>query len=277
MTPRVHMFTSTPGEMDTNSFLIETSGHVVAVDTQFLGTPARLFRKMLDTIGKPLHSVVITHPHPDHFNGTDIFLQGLSDVPILSTAETLEGIRACATKVRDKWLPMYGDEYPILTRFPNTGLAREHHLRVDGSEILIHSIGAGEARDISIIYVADSRDLILGDVLYDRTHAWVFEQHSREWLAQLEDIKRVYRDTKTVYSGHGGQGPLQLVDEQREYIERFRDIVLDASHGGAMTAEQKSLAVARVKQTYPQFKQDWWVAINVGAMAREIGLELVTE
>jgi glyoxylase-like metal-dependent hydrolase (beta-lactamase superfamily II) len=275
MRPKVHMFTSTPGEMDTNSFLIETDRAVVAIDTQFLGTPARLFRQQLDAIGKPLHSLIITHPHPDHFNGTDVFLKGLSGVPIYATKETLEGIHGCASKVRDKWLPMYGDEYPVITRFPNSMLQREHLLKVDDCEILIHSIGTGEATDISIVYVPASRELILGDVLYDRTHAWVFEQHSREWLAQLKDIKQRYRDAQKVYSGHGGSGPMGLVDEQRVYIERLGDIVRSASRDNALDAEQKSAAVAQVKREYANFKQDWWVAINVGAMAREIGLTVV--
>src|ERR1700722_11368888 len=83
MVAKVHMFTSTPGEMDTNSFLIETAASVVAIDTQFLGTPARQFRAMLDAIDKPLRAVVITHPHPDHFNGNVVFLEGLTDIPIL--------------------------------------------------------------------------------------------------------------------------------------------------------------------------------------------------
>jgi glyoxylase-like metal-dependent hydrolase (beta-lactamase superfamily II) len=274
MVAKVHMFTSTPGEMDTNSFLIETAASVVAIDTQFLGTPARQFRAMLDAIGKPLRAVVITHPHPDHFNGTDVFLEGLTDIPILSTRETLAGIHACATKVRDKWLPMYGEEYPVITRFPSVVIGRKHTLTFDGTDIIIDSIGPGEAVDISIVYVPESRDLILGDVLYDRTHAWILEQHSREWLVQLEDIKTRYVDAKTVYSGHGGSGPMSMLDEQAAYIRRFREIVADGASDNAMTPKQKSAVVARIKKTYPDFKQDWWVAINVDAMARELGVEL---
>jgi glyoxylase-like metal-dependent hydrolase (beta-lactamase superfamily II) len=274
MVAKVHMFTSTPGEMDTNSFLIETAASVVAIDTQFLGTPARQFRAMLDAIGKPLRAVVITHPHPDHFNGTDVFLEGLTDIPILSTRETLAGIHACATKVRDKWLPMYGEEYPVITRFPNVVIGRKHTLTFDGTDIIIDSIGPGEAVDISIVYVPESRDLILGDVLYDRTHAWILEQHSREWLVQLEDIKTRYAGAKTVYSGHGGSGPMSMLDEQAAYIRRFREIVADGASDNAMTPKQKSAVVARIKKTYPDFKQDWWVAINVDAMARELGVEL---
>jgi glyoxylase-like metal-dependent hydrolase (beta-lactamase superfamily II) len=274
MVAKVHMFTSTPGEMDTNSFLIETAASVVAIDTQFLGTPARQFRAMLDAIDKPLRSVVITHPHPDHFNGTDVFLEGLTDIPILSTQETLKGIHACATKVREKWLPMYGEEYPVITRFPNLIIGRRHTLTFDGTEIIIDSIGPGEAIDISIVYVPESRDLILGDVLYDRTHAWILEQHSREWLVQLEDIKNRYPDAKTVYSGHGGSGAMSMLDDQAAYIRRFREIVAEGASDNAMTPKQKSAVVARIKKTYPDFKQDWWVAINVDAMARELGVEL---
>jgi glyoxylase-like metal-dependent hydrolase (beta-lactamase superfamily II) len=275
MVAKVHMFTSTPGEMDTNSFIIETARSAVAIDTQFLATPARQFRTMLDEIGKPLRAVVITHPHPDHFNGTDIFLEGISDVPILATAATIAGIHGCASKIREKWLPMYGDEYPVLSRFPNQMISGMHRLEIDGTEIIVDSIGTGEAIDISIVHVPESSDLILGDVLYDRTHAWVFEQHSRQWLDQLEDIKRRYAGVRTVYSGHGGKGPLSLIDEQIDYIRKFQTFVIEGASGGSITPKQKSAIIARVKHTYPEFKQDWWVAINVDAMARELGIAAV--
>jgi glyoxylase-like metal-dependent hydrolase (beta-lactamase superfamily II) len=273
---KVHMFTATPGEIDTNSFLIETSNSVVAVDAQFLATPARQVRALLDRIGKPLAALIITHAHPDHFNGIDVLLEGIADVPILSTPLTLSGIHACASKIRDKWLPMYGAaEYPVVTRFPNVMIKREQRLTVDDTEIHIDSLGPGEAPDISIVNLPQSGDLLLGDVLYDRTHAWVFEQHSREWLAQLNDIQQRYPRTEIAYSGHGGAGPLSLIDGLRDYIERLRDFVVEGSSAGAVSPRERSAIIARVKQTFAGYRQDWWVPINVEAMARECGISVM--
>ncbi|MFC0303497.1 MBL fold metallo-hydrolase [Sphingomonas sp. C8-2] len=275
--PKVHMFTSTPGEMDTNSFLIETERSIVAVDTQFLATPARQVRAIIDAIGKPLVGVIISHSHPDHFNGTQILTEGFGDVPIMATQAVADGMRGCADRIREKWLPMYGSDYPAETIYPNRIVEGGHVLSVDGADIVIDSLGPGEAPDLCVVWVPGSGDMIAGDLIYDGVHAWVVEQRSQEWIDQLEDVKRRYVDARCFYSGHGGTGSTRLLDDQVAYIERFRDFVHEGARDGTIDQKQKSAIIVCIKQHFAGFKQDWWVPINVDAMANELGLLVLPE
>ena len=101
---------------------------------------------------------------------------------------------------------MYGDEYPAITRLPNSIIGEHHVIEQDGVEIVVESVGVGEAPDASILYIPASGNLILSDVLYVKTHAWLVEQHSRQWIAQLDHVKRTYTEARMVYSGHGECG-----------------------------------------------------------------------
>jgi glyoxylase-like metal-dependent hydrolase (beta-lactamase superfamily II) len=273
--PKVHMFTSAPGEMDTNSFLIETSNSIVAVDTQFLATPARQVRAIIDNIGKPLRAVIITHSHPDHFNGTPMLIDGLGEVPILATQAVVDGMHKCADTIRAKWLPMYGSDYPAKTIYPNHIIEGGHVLHIDGAEILIESLGPGEAPDLCIVWVPGCNDLLVGDLVYDRVHAWVVEQRSQAWIDQLRDVKARYYQAERFYSGHGGIGPASLLDQQIVYIEQFRDFVREGAHDGTIDDRAKSAIVVRTKRHFERFKQDWWVPLNVDAMASELGFQRV--
>lgn len=273
--PKVHMFTSFAGEMDTNSFLVETERSIVAVDTQFLATPARQVRAMIDAIGKPLVGVIISHSHPDHFNGTPMIVEGLGDVPILATQKVVDGMHACADKIREKWLPMYGSDYPGHTIYPNQIIEGGHVLIVDGAEIVVDSLGPGEAADLCVVWVPGSGDMLAGDLIYDGVHAWLVEQRADAWIDQLRDVKLRYADATCFYSGHGGTGSAALLDDQIAYIERFRDFVREGARDGVIDQNQKSSIVVRTKQHFAGFKQDWWVPLNVDAMANELGLKIV--
>jgi glyoxylase-like metal-dependent hydrolase (beta-lactamase superfamily II) len=268
------MFTSTPGEMDTNSFLVETARSIVAVDTQFLATPARQVRAIIDEIGKPLAAVIISHSHPDHFNGTPMLVEGLGDVPILATQKVVDGMHACADRIREKWLPMYGSDYPAETIYPNRIIEGGHVLTVDGTDIVIDSLGPGEAPDLCVVWVPETRDLLAGDLIYDGVHAWVVEQRAQAWIDQLRDVKERYRNADRFLSGHGGIGSSQLLDDQIAYIERFREFVQQGARDGAIDQKMKSAIVVRTKQYFANFKQDWWVPLNVDAMASELGLKI---
>jgi len=262
--------------MDTNSFLIETERSIVAVDAQFLATPARQVRQMIDKIGKPLAALLVSHSHPDHFNGIPMLIEGCGDVPILATQAVADGMRDCADRIRQKWLPMYGSEYPAETIYPNQIIEGGHVLTIDGTEIVIDSLGPGEAPDLCVVWVPRSGDMIAGDLIYDGVHAWLSEQRGQQWIDQLLLVKDRYAHAARFHSGHGGSGSSQLLDNLINYIERFRDFVSEGARDGVIDQPLKSAIIIRTKEHFAGFKQDWWVPLNVDAMTKELGLELVS-
>ena len=90
----VHTVASGPETFLTNAFLVETAESLVAVDTMMTVSDARALRRHVDAIGKPLRAVLVTHGHPDHYNGTGDLLEGFGKIPVIATA----GVDAVASE-----------------------------------------------------------------------------------------------------------------------------------------------------------------------------------
>jgi glyoxylase-like metal-dependent hydrolase (beta-lactamase superfamily II) len=186
---------------------------VVVVDTQFLVTPAKTLKQKVFEIGKPLLGVIITHPHPDHYNGTGILLDGSIDVPIYATRSTYDGVKETQATKREFWTPKYQEEYPTSTLLPTEIIKPGEPLVIDGVSLTIDDLGAGEASDVTAIYLPEQRQLIASDLVYYRVHPWLAEGRSHQWIEQLNLVKERYPKTVQMFNGHGNNSTLQGLDE----------------------------------------------------------------
>ena len=68
-TPIVHTVTASAQGLSVNGYLIEASEGVVAIDSALTVSDSVALRARLDALHKPLAAVLLTHGHPDHYNG----------------------------------------------------------------------------------------------------------------------------------------------------------------------------------------------------------------
>jgi glyoxylase-like metal-dependent hydrolase (beta-lactamase superfamily II) len=266
----IHTYSSPEDAFLVNSFLIETANGVVVVDTQFLVTPAKTLKQKAIALGKPLLGVIITHPHPDHYNGTAILLDGLDTVPIYATQATYDGVKETETPKREFWSPMYKDEYPTSTLLPTEIIEVGEPLLIDDVNLVIDDLGAGEASDITVIYLPKQHQLITSDLVYYRVHPWLAEARSQQWLEQLHLVKERYKDAVKVFNGHGGHSTLQGLDEQIDYITLFRELVDRHRQGGVVSEEHKSKIREAMVEKYPNYPLDFLIEMNVDGVAKEL-------
>jgi glyoxylase-like metal-dependent hydrolase (beta-lactamase superfamily II) len=253
-----------------NSFLLEGTDSVVAIDAQFLISSAKALRERLDGIGKSLAALILTHPHPDHYNGAATVLVGLGAVPILATEATDAGIRASAEAKRAYWTPRYGENYPQNFLYPNRILTSGETVTFGGISLKIDDIGPGEASNIVVIHAPETRELFASDLIYSACHPWLAEERSDLWLAQLDMVKARYSDVAVVHAGHGVTKDLTLIDAQKAYIRAFRKTV-EAQLGGSGLAEGgKAIIHKRMTEQFPGYPLEFLIDLNTDAMVNEV-------
>jgi glyoxylase-like metal-dependent hydrolase (beta-lactamase superfamily II) len=125
-----------------NSWLVPTAGGLVVIDTQFTVSEAEKLSQKIAKTGLPVRAVIITHPHPDHFNGICRLLQ-IARVPVYANRATIDGIHATADAKRAQWKPMYDADYPDQTCEPDSVVPNITAIRIDGTVFRFQDFGPG--------------------------------------------------------------------------------------------------------------------------------------
>ncbi|MGH3209473.1 MAG: MBL fold metallo-hydrolase, partial [Trebonia sp.] len=117
--PVVHTYRAAESGLYVNSYLVEGESGVVVVDTNLLVSDIEALRARLRALKKPLLAIMVTHAHPDHFNGVLGLVQD-KEVPVYATAGVGRIIEEIAHAKRAQWSPVYGTEWPAETYYPNS-------------------------------------------------------------------------------------------------------------------------------------------------------------
>jgi glyoxylase-like metal-dependent hydrolase (beta-lactamase superfamily II) len=216
-------------------------------------------------------------PHPDHFNGTAEIAHEWPGLPIYATQPTIDVIRATEADKRAAWTPVYGDDYPAQTVLPNTVVMPGQAVVVDGLELHIDDLEEGESADITVIHLPKSNQLIASDLLYHRVHPWLAEGRTKQWLSQLEIVRESYATATAVFAGHGEPAGLDALEQQAEYLTRFRDWVSQGVADLTRPAPAEKRAIAEtVLQRYPDYPLQMLVEMNIDGVAKELAAEFAS-
>jgi glyoxylase-like metal-dependent hydrolase (beta-lactamase superfamily II) len=274
MIDTIHVYAAPADKFFVNSFLIETATGVVVIDTQFLVSSAQALRAQLDALGKPLAGVVITHPHPDHFNGLPILLEGLPPTPVYATKATIAGIAATQAAKREAWTPVYGPDYPPTDGMPSHELSGDATLVLAGAELRVLDLGPGESSDITVVHLPQMNALIASDLIYNECHPWLAEHRSREWLDQLQIVETRFAGVERVYPGHGPVGGSELFAQQRDYIQTFQKRAADHVRKGHLG----DIDLAAIREATTAGRDGWplegLIDMNAQAIAEELALAI---
>lgn len=270
----VHMLTSPAETFMSNAYLIESNNAVVAIDTLMLVSEAEAMRAYIDKIAKPLVAVFITHAHPDHYNGTATLLNGLGDVPVIST----EGVSQCIAKVitaKDtKWRPHFGDDWPRDILLPTRIVTDNSVLTFDGINYSVHELGPAESDSDLYIIVGNKKPVVfVGDVVFNQVHSFMNDGHSLLWLKSLDRLSSELKDIELLFTGHGQPGAsLEVIEAQKNYLITYRRELsnLLASETQLTSLELKNSIEEKLSALFPNYDMIGFIAAGANAVAAEI-------
>jgi glyoxylase-like metal-dependent hydrolase (beta-lactamase superfamily II) len=272
----IHTYTAAESGLFVNSYLLETPDGVVVVDTNLLVSDIAALRARLVALRKPLLGILLTHAHPDHFNGVAELVRERA-VPVHATSGVAKTIRDIADAKRAQWGPVYGPEWPAETHYPDTELRDGEAVTLDGLTITVHELGEGESHADSYLLArpADGEPVaFIGDLAFHGTHPYTADGHTTAWLATLDRLIPELTGTRRLLPGHGAPAGVELLAEQRRYVMHYREVVHRLADG---TGRLDDLAKAELETTMRRYLPDapltWMIGLGADAVATELAAE----
>ena len=176
--------------LNTGNYVVESSTSLVIVDTGYRGGDPEEFRAAVDSLDKPISTVLITHDHPDHVGGLNT---AFADVPVATTAAVAELIDAGNRDIE------------IL----------DGAFTIDGIDYIAEEYLDVEAQAQMVITLPDHDAIFTGDLVFNETHLFL-TPHLDRWISILEELQ--IDSPSRVYPGHGPPADPAVYGETIDYI-----------------------------------------------------------
>jgi glyoxylase-like metal-dependent hydrolase (beta-lactamase superfamily II) len=207
----IHTFTAPEEGWLVNSHIIEFPSQLFVVDAQYTLPFAWEVARYAADIGKPTKRLYVTHYHPDHLLGAEIF-----DAPMFTLDAVANKISKVGDRVAREEHEKVGDDVPTMARQPD-GVIEEGFEIVDGVRVEHRRLHAAETEDALVIALPESGAIIVQDLVYNRAHLFLGERNFVSW----REAVRTYSPLPyaTVLPGHGAPGGRELYDGMLEYLD----------------------------------------------------------
>jgi glyoxylase-like metal-dependent hydrolase (beta-lactamase superfamily II) len=273
MAPVVHTYRSGETGLFVNSYLVEGAEGVVAIDAPLLLSDGRAFRARLEALKKPLLGVLVTHPHPDHYNTIGELLAG-EEVPVIAHGDVDREIRAKDDAKRAQWGPMFGDEWPPAATFPNRTVADEESVELGDLRFTAWDFGACESESETVWLLGDGDVAFVGDLAFNHAHAYLADGHTEAWLRAIDRAVEALAAVRTIYVGHGAPAGPAVFAEQRRYLLMVREAIGRVAGGRAQLSDDETARVVSVMERYlPSAPLSWLVGAGASGVAAELAQE----
>jgi glyoxylase-like metal-dependent hydrolase (beta-lactamase superfamily II) len=270
MPPIVHTYRSGETGLFVNSYLVEGADGVVAVDAPLLLSDGRAFRARLEALKKPLLGLLVTHPHPDHYNTITQLIAGV-DIPVIAHHDVDREIRLKDDAKREQWSPTFGDEWPVSATFPNRTVADEETVELGDLRFTAWDFGPGESVSETVWLLGDGDAAFIGDLAFSGTHAYLADGRTGDWLGAIDRAEEALAGVRILYVGHGSACTPAVLVEQRRYLLMAREAIGRTANGrGNLSQDEANAVVGLMEQYLPGAPLSWLVGAGAPAVAAEL-------
>ncbi|MGV9338920.1 MBL fold metallo-hydrolase [Streptomyces sp. NPDC003688] len=179
----------------------------------------------IETHGRVLTHICITHWHADHWLGATQLVQRFPEARVFSSPATVERIRAAVADgaVHPLWSALFGDELADNAAQIQIEAAPVDGFDLEGHELIPVETGHSDTDDTTVLHVPSLGLVVAGDVVYNNVHQYLAETPnggSEAWHQALDIVAGL--KPGAVVAGHKDHTRPDRpsdIDETRRYLD----------------------------------------------------------
>ena len=207
------------------STLIYGVRDAVLVDAFMTIKQADTLADWIESKGRNLTTIYITHGHGDHWFGVGTLLKRFPDARVVATPNTVSVMRLNASPefLDGVWKRSFPGQIP-----EKLVMAQElegNVIDLEGHELFVVELGHTDTDHTTCLHVPSIGLVVAGDAAYNDVHLYLAEsneQNRQEWIAALDKIESL--NPRAVVASHKrpeNDDDPRIIEETRAYIRDF--------------------------------------------------------
>ncbi len=247
---KIHSYLSPLDGFHVNTQMIEGPTAVVIFDGQLLLPYAGEVASYVQTLGKPVERIILSHAHTDHWSGLQVLTERFPDARVFALDGIASQLHARGQARLDSFRPIYGDRIATKVTIPTETIA-EGVQRIDGITYDFRRFVDAESDLQLAALLPEQKVLMAFDLVFSpNEHAFTVVDHFDHWMIVLEQLKAL-QDYDTITIGHDTPVHRSAIDSTITYVNRAREI-----HAASVDAKAYSEGL---KAAFPDRQQAGWV------------------
>src|ERR1700721_508157 len=250
---KIHSYLSPLDGFHVNTQMIEGPTAVVIFDGQLLLPYANEVASYVQTLGKPVERIILSHAHTDHWSGLQVLTERFADARVFALDGIADQLHARGQARLDSFRPIYGDRIATRVTVP-TEIIAEGVQRIDGITYDFRRFVDAESDLQLAALLPEQKVLMAFDLVFSpNEHAFTVVDHFDHWMIVLESLKAL-EGYDTITIGHDIPVHRSAIDSTITYVKRAREL-----HTASADAKTYSESL---KAAFPDLQHAEWVDLS---------------
>jgi len=253
----LEVFNASEESFGVASVIISGEKDAVLVDAQFTLADAETVAQRIQSSGKELKSIYISHNDPDFYFGLEVFKKYFPKVTAYATPTVVEKIKATSQKKLEVWGDRLGDKITSNIVLPQ--VLNGNQIDIEGYTLQV--VGLEQFPEKTFLWIPDAKAIVGGiNIFGDTFNLWMADAQSTESRQQWIDVlnKIVEYTPEIVIPAHAKNSDsfdIRSVQHTKEYIENYEQAL--------KTAKTSEELIQSITSKYPNLTFD--TALQLGA------------
>jgi len=250
---KIHSYLSPADGLQVNTQMIEGPNAFVIFDGQLLLPYADEVASYVQTLGKPIDRIILSHAHTDHWGGLQVLTERFPDARVFALGGIADQVRARGPARLDGLRRTYGDKAATKVTVP-TEIITQGLQRIDGVTYDFKRFVDAESDLQLAALLPEQKVLMAFDLVFSpNQHAFTGANHFDHWLIVLDSLKALQGYDRIII-GHDTPVDRSAIDSTMTYVKRAKEI-------HAASADAKSYS-EKLKAAFPDLQQAGFVDLS---------------